>query len=221
VIFQLFYFTPVVSILPLLIGETAKGNYAPFGSLLGLLLTASPDPVSESAQAIGMFTAVQCNEDAPFASRQNFIAARDQNRRASALAFQVIFNEGFLDVCDQIGLNNPDPAENQPVTSDKPVMIISGTNDPVVPPRYAELTASTLPNSFIVSYPRGGHVPSVDSPCLANAVAAYLNTPGSRPDTSCIAREAPRPFITPASASRLGFSKMIKKLSRTLPVQIQ
>jgi pimeloyl-ACP methyl ester carboxylesterase len=203
VIFQLFYSTPIISLMPLLIGETGNGNYAPLGVLLGLLLTGESNPDPGATQALGMLTAVQCNEDAPFASREDFVAARDQNRRAAALAFQVPFNEGFLDVCAGIGLNNPDPAENAPVVSDRPIMIISGTNDPITPPSYAQETAATLSNSYIVSYPRGGHAPSIDSPCLAEGVAAFIADPAARPDPSaCIAQEAPLPFLTPARRSQ-------------------
>jgi hypothetical protein len=67
------------------------------------------------------------------------------------------------------------------------------------------LAAATLENSFIVpTYPRGGHVPSVDSPCLASIVAAFLDAPDQEPDTTCIAAEAPLPFVvTPAEAASL------------------
>lgn len=218
-IFQLFYVTSVIPIMPTLIGETNKGNYVPLGVILGLLLTPQGNQPPQAGQALGVLAAVQCNEDATFASRKDFVKARDKNRRASALAFQIPFNEGFLDVCDAWGLNNPDPEENKAVHSDRPVMIVSGTNDPITPPEYAKIAASTLRNSFIVSYPRGGHVPSVGSPCLANAVAAFIGSPDQQPDTSCIAQEAPQPFLTPATASRKNLKLSMNKFSRTLLLQ--
>lgn len=222
VIFQLFYSTPVVALLPLLIGETSNGNYVPLGALLGLLLTGQATDDPGMTQALGMLTAVQCNEDVSFASREDFIAARDQNRRASALAFQVFFNEGLLDVCAGIGLNNPDPAENMAVSSDRPVMIISGTNDPITPPAYAEATAATLSNSYIVSYPRGGHVPSIGSACLAVGVAAFIADPQSRPDPSrCIAREAPLPFVVPSARQSRQFERLLDKMRGTWQFQIR
>lgn len=221
-VFQLFYSTPIVALMPLLIGETSNGNYVPLGTLLGLLLTSEPTEDVGATQAIGMLTAVQCNEDAPFAAREDFIAARDQNRRASALAFQVFFNEGMLDVCAGIGLNHPDPAENTPVISDRPVMIISGTNDPITPPAYAEATAATLSNSYIVSYPRGGHVPSIGSGCLAVGIAAFIADPASRPDPSrCIAREAPLPFVVPSAQQSRQFDRLLNRMRGTLQFQMR
>lgn len=218
-IFQLFYVTSVIPIMPALIGETNKGNYVPLGVILGLLLAPQGNQPPQAGQALGMLTAVQCNEDVTFASRKDFVKARDKNRRASALAFQIPFNEGFLDVCDAWGLNNPDPAENKAVHSDRPVMIVSGTNDPITPPEYAKIAASTLRNSFIVSYPRGGHVPSIGSPCLANAVAAFIESPDQQPNTSCIAQETPQPFLTPATTSRKNLKLSMNKFSRTLLLQ--
>ncbi|HEY0604999.1 MAG TPA: alpha/beta fold hydrolase [Herpetosiphonaceae bacterium] len=220
-VFQLFYSTGFIPLMPALIGETAKGDYTLLGLVLGLFLIPQGETPPQAGQALGMLTAVQCNEDATFASRKDFVKARDKNQRAAALAFQVPFHEGFLDVCDAWGLNNPNKDENKGVRSDRPVMIISGTNDPITPPDYAKIAASTLKNSFIVSYPRGGHGPSIGSPCLANAVAAFIAAPGQRPDTSCIAQETPRPFVTPATASRSKFKTTMKPLVRTLRLQGQ
>lgn len=217
-IFQLFYATELIPMLPLLIGETAQGNYVPFGSLLGVLLTAQPTQAGGAAEAVGMLTAVQCNEDVTFATRKDFIAARHQNPRARSLSFMLFFNEQMLQGCEGFGLNNPDPLENQPVHSDRPILILSGTNDPITPPSYATIGAATLSNSFIVTYPRGGHAPSFSSLCLATAVATFLNTPEQRPDTSCIAQEAPRPFLTPATASPQSLKRVLSRFSRTLPL---
>lgn len=218
--FQLFYSTEIIPLLPALIGETGKGNYELLGLIVSLLFASVEQQDPGAAQAVGMLYAVQCNEDAPFASREDFIAARDANRRAAALAFQVTFNEGVLDVCEGFGLTNPDPAENAPVVSDRPVMIVSGANDPITPPSYAEAAASTLSNSFIVSYPRGGHGPSLGSACLAVAVADFIATPATRPDPSaCIAEEAPLPFIVPQTLQSEAFGQLLDRASQQLRFQ--
>lgn len=220
-IFQLFYATEVIPMLPLLIGETAQGNYLPFGSLLGMLLTAQPAQAAGAAEAVGMLTAVQCNEDVTFATHKDFVAARHHHPRARSLSFMLFFNEKILEGCAGFGLTNPDPLENQPVRSDRPILILSGTNDPITPPQYATIGAATLSNSFIVTYPRGGHAPSFSSLCLATAVATFLNTPEKRPDTSCIAQEAPRPFLTPATASPHSLKRVLSRFSRTLPLNFR
>jgi pimeloyl-ACP methyl ester carboxylesterase len=197
--FQLSYSTPVIPILPLVIAATNNGNYELLGVLFGLLLSASgEDP---AAFSFGMQVAVQCNEDATFASSRDFVAARDKNRRASPLAHIITFNEAYLDVCAAWGLTNPEPGANFRVESDRPTLIIGGTNDPITPPNYAASAAETLSRSTTVLYPRGGHTPSAISPCLARIVAAFHNDPNQRPDSSCVAAEAPLPFVTPAARS--------------------
>lgn len=221
IVFQLFYATDLIPMLPLLIGETAKGNYAPFGSILGVLFAAQPAQTSGAAEAVGMLTAVQCNEDVTFATQKDFIAARHHNQRARSLSFLLFFNERVLKGCEGFGLNNPDPLENQAVRSDRPILILSGTNDPITPPEYATIGASTLSNSFIVTYPRGGHAPSFSSLCLATAVATFLNTPNQHPNTSCIAQETPRPFLTPSTASPQRLTHTLSRFSRTLPLYFQ
>lgn len=194
IIFQLAYSTEVITILPALITLTANGNYELMGALLGSLF-ASQSGVSPVAAA--MQVAVQCNEDAPFAEPVDFVAARDSNRRASSLAHSALFNEAVLEVCADWGLTASNPAENRPVVSDRPALLIAGSNDPITPPSYAASAAETLSNSTLVVYPRGGHTPSIGSPCLTGAIAAFLNDPSQSPDTSCIAQEAPLPFLTP------------------------
>lgn len=197
--FQLMYITPIIPILPALISLTENSNYELLSLITSLLFS---DP-SASLSSIGMQIAVQCNEDTTFNTPEEFVQARDTNRRASSLANIVTFNEAILEVCGAFGLTNPDPAENTAVSSDLPTFIIAGAYDPITPPENARNAASTLPNSFVVEYPRGGHTPSLYSPCLTNAVAAFLDNPAQAPDTSCIAGEAPLPFLAPQNISSL------------------
>lgn len=194
ILFQLSYITQIIPLLPFLITSTAQGDYELLGLLIALLFSSDSQTNTFS---LGMQVAVQCNEDAPFASANDFVAARDRNRRAGPLAHSIVFNEAILEICSAWGLTNPDPAENQPVKSDRPTLIFSGEFDPITPPQYAEAVAANLTNDFFVAYPRGGHTPSVASLCGSGIAATFINTPTQRPDTSCIGREAPIPFIIP------------------------
>jgi len=180
VLLELSYDTSDITILPLLIAATNMGNYELLGVILGLTLASPGGNLS-----FGMHVAVQCNEDVTFASSRDFVVARDKNRRASPLAHIITFNEAYLDVCAAWGLTPPDPADNYPVHSDLPTLIIGGTNDPITPPNYAASAAETLSRSTIVLYPRGGHSSSTSSPCLATIMAAFYNDPNQRPDSSC------------------------------------
>jgi pimeloyl-ACP methyl ester carboxylesterase len=195
IIFQFSYITQIIPIMPLLITETANGNYRLLSILLSALLTQPVQP--GQGISLGMQIAVQCNEDVVFASARDFVAARDSHRRAAPLAHNLVFNEAILEVCAAWGLMNPDPADNWPARSDVPALLINGTYDPITPPQFATSAAETLSRSQVVMYPRGGHSPSPSSACLGNMIAMFYDNPAMRPDESCIARETPLPFITP------------------------
>jgi pimeloyl-ACP methyl ester carboxylesterase len=208
IFFQLFYITPVIPVLPLFIDQTAKGNYEPLSEIISLLVSGS------GGLSLGMQIAVQCNEDATFASARDFVAARDRFRRASPLAHDVRFNEAMLEVCQAWGLTNPDPAENRPVRSSVPSLLIAGTYDPITPPQYAHQAAATLANSTVVEYPRGGHGPSIGSPCLTGMIGEFLNNPAARPNSACIAQEASQPFVVPqGNTGALKLRSSIKQLA--------
>jgi pimeloyl-ACP methyl ester carboxylesterase len=194
--------TQAIPFVPALIGETAAGRYDLLATLYGLIFQPGGEPPPpQSGFAIMMYTATQCYDDAPFMTATDFIRIRDQHRRGQPLSTEVGINEAFLEVCANLGLGTATPAyADQPLQSDLPTFVIAGEIDPRTPAENAVTAAATLSRSTVVVYPRGGHTPSATSPCLANAVAAFIENPAATPDTSCIAAEAPLPFVTPESA---------------------
>ena len=63
-----------------------------------------------------------------------------------------------------------------PVTSDVPVLILSGGLDPVTPPSYGAEVASTLPNSRHVVAAGYGHIVSPHA-CAPRLIAAFIDDP--------------------------------------------
>ena len=193
-IFRLLYITQAHPLLPALIGETAKGDLELLSLLASSLLSeALPGDVPAISQAQQI--AVQCNEDIPFARPRDFVAARDAHRAVADLALNPLFHEASLEVCAALGLGKPSAAENQPVRSDVPALLIGGELDPITPPQNARATAGHLSRSQVVIYPRGGHAPSVGSPCLGAVIASFLNAPQAPVSTACLAQEPPSPFL--------------------------
>lgn len=194
IVFQLFYSTLDIPALPLIIGDLARGDTELFSLILSILLLQNmPGAVPPVSQL--MQTATQCNEDVTFAAPSDFVAARDAHRRASALAFVVTFNEAILEVCAALGLGPGSGAEDEPVFSDVPTLIISGEFDPITPPSYAYRAGETLSESEVIVYPHGGHTPSTVSPCLVQAMTDFYANPQGPINTACIANEAPIPFF--------------------------
>ncbi|MFW6078134.1 MAG: alpha/beta hydrolase, partial [Gemmatimonadota bacterium] len=80
----------------------------------------------------------------------------------------------------------PDGFE-EPVRSETPTLLLSGTRDPVTPAGFAEEVARHLPNSVHVVVPGGGH--GVSGPCVRAMQVTLIET-GSVDglDTSCVGR---------------------------------
>jgi pimeloyl-ACP methyl ester carboxylesterase len=194
IVFQLMYITPVIPFLPALIGEADQGNYGPLANLTSALFSGQlPGDVPLVSQ--GMQVAVQCNEDATFASPREFVTARDRNRPQAGLAFSPLFNEAILEVCAAWGLRARSGAENQAVRSDVPALLISGSFDPITPPAYAREAARTLSRATELIIPGGGHTAGVLSPCARATMVRFFDQPAQRPDASCLAQEPPAPFV--------------------------
>jgi pimeloyl-ACP methyl ester carboxylesterase len=88
------------------------------------------------------------------------------------------------------------------VESQVPVLIFSGSVDPITPPRYAEEVAEDLSNSLHLVFPGMGHG-NLSSRCSLNIFNDFL-TKGSTEglDTACLARIQPPPFFVDFSGPR-------------------
>jgi pimeloyl-ACP methyl ester carboxylesterase len=83
-----------------------------------------------------------------------------------------------------------------PVSSNAPVLLLSGQLDPVTPPANAEQAARTLPNSLSLVIPGLGHN-VVFAGCLPDLVATFVQAGTVKGlDTSCVQQIQPGPFQT-------------------------
>ncbi|MCK4873320.1 MAG: alpha/beta fold hydrolase [Phycisphaerales bacterium] len=81
----------------------------------------------------------------------------------------------------------------EPVCVDVPVLILSGSLDPVTPPEWGELLAAQLPRSRHVIVP-GAH--GVLGPCVNSIVQEFLELVNVEDlDTSCVRRMGLGPFV--------------------------
>jgi pimeloyl-ACP methyl ester carboxylesterase len=73
----------------------------------------------------------------------------------------------------------------EPVASDKPVLILTGTYDTMTPKAWAEKVAGTLSNVTWATIPAAGHA-VYDLACPRALMAAFLDNPTGNLDVSCI-----------------------------------
>ncbi len=176
-----------VALMPLLLHEAAIGDYpAP--------LAAQAVMIEESlsqALSFGMHNSVVCTEDAPFYSE-------DKIDRAALRA--TYLGESQLDLLKNICSIWPagviDPDFKSPVVSELPILLLSGSADPVTPPAYAERAALTLDNHLHLIGKDMGHILAPVG-CVPQLISTYVEEASlAGIDATCLEKIRPTPFFT-------------------------
>ena len=179
-VFQFLYATRLTQPLPLILyglvidfAETAQ-----YLALLEVELSLSTyDSIHEATHF-----AANCADRVPFDS------APPENMGAFAAA---VVGDGIEEFCDLIDVPASPPAAAEAVSSDKPVLMLSGRFDPITPPEFAARAAQHLPNATLVVRDGAHHGIWVGDDCIDNIVSDFLSDPHQTPDTSCA--DEPRP----------------------------
>jgi pimeloyl-ACP methyl ester carboxylesterase len=133
----------------------------------------------------GPYFAVQCYEEVAF----NSVEAVDTigaDAHPLLSAHLTAGAKATLATCAALGLPPADPIEDQPVVSDVPALILSGTFDPATPPAWGKLAADGLSNAFFYEFPNASHGVMSSVPCAQNLVAQFIADPTTMPDAGCM-----------------------------------
>lgn len=158
---QTLYTAEPAAYVPFIVEEAYRGNYAP----LARMIDATTQGLASIVSA-GLNLSVTCAEDVPFIT-ENDIA------RTSAGSF-----EGDARVRAQqraCGIWNVTPVSadfNQPVRSDVPVLMVSGTDDPTSPQKYGKLELQYLPNGRRVLVKGASH--GFETPCVDKLMVDFV-----------------------------------------------
>jgi pimeloyl-ACP methyl ester carboxylesterase len=173
------------ALLPYAIHQAANENYQTVLGLYGMT-------VGSLDLAGGMHNSVVCGED------MHRIDA-DMKANIDASYYGSEMYKGLSKACAlwQVPAVPADFAEG--VSSDKPVLLLSGQLDPATPPSWAELAKEHLSNSLHLVAPYSGHGIARES-CVAGIVSEFV-TEGSVAalDTECINKDIRRGFYLNAS----------------------
>jgi pimeloyl-ACP methyl ester carboxylesterase len=174
-----------IAIVPLAIHEGANGNLAPLAAQFQLTVTSMAD-----ALALGMHNSVMCTEDLPFVERPAIDFAALERTYIGALQFEA------LDTICSVWPRGPiDDDFNAPLATDIPVLLLSGTADPITPPRYAELALVEMSNYRHLANPLQGHG-QVAAGCMPKLIADFVAAADpSGLDSSCMDRAFIMPFF--------------------------
>ncbi|QGZ41162.1 pimeloyl-ACP methyl ester carboxylesterase [Pseudoduganella flava] len=172
--------------LPFLIHSAYNGRWEPFVAQSN----RDTDFSTDGAMSGPLYLAVVCAEDYPKLSPQ--LAADDA--RGSFLGSALVTQLGTL--CPVINAKPVNYTAAAPITA--PVLLLSGAQDPVTPPRRAEAAARLMkaPRHLVVK--NGGHIVSTLG-CVPRLMREFLDQPGGKLAAACL-DEIPAPTFQLDSA---------------------
>ncbi|MBI5291236.1 MAG: alpha/beta fold hydrolase [Chloroflexi bacterium] len=179
------YTAETAALLPLLIHNAqSRQDYTELAAQAMMLQGQLNNSLSP-----GMAYSVQCAEDAPF------LDAAEAARANASAYLQNLLTDGLGQVC-ALWPRGDIPADfKQPVSSNVPVLLLSGEADPVTPPDNAAHAAATLPNSLQLVAPGQGHN-VVYRGCIPKVMTAFVESGSvSGLDAACVGDLAPVPFF--------------------------
>jgi pimeloyl-ACP methyl ester carboxylesterase len=181
------YTSEQAALLPLVLTLAARdGNFAPLAAQF-LMVDRSYD----EALAYGMHNAVVCSEDVPFYDPAHI--DRERLARTYLGSSQL---DALMRVCAHWPRGPVDTDLHAPLHSAVPVLLLSGSDDPVTPPAYAEQAQRGLEHALSVVVRGTGHGQIAD-PCVGGLMARFIDagtTDGL--DVSCTQRVRPFSFFT-------------------------
>ncbi len=185
----LMYQSATALFVPDLVHQAAGGDFAP---LAEFALFSRRTLVNGLGQ--GLYLSVTCSEDLPFINPADA-------ERAAASAFLGDYRYRQQRAACDAWVRGPIPAGyHEPVRVGNPVLLMSGSWDPVTPPANANQVASTLPNSTNILVPSGGHdyegLEGAETCTSAIANEFLERGSGKGVDTSCVERIRRPPFPT-------------------------
>ena len=180
------YSTEQTALLPLLLHEAHESkDYSRLASQFLLLTHAYTDAV-----AVGMNNTVACTEDIAFYDAK----ATDRSKLENTFLGTAQL-DGLLAIC-KIWPRGPIDADfHAPVHSAVPVLLLSGSDDPITPPAYADQARRGLTDSLHIVLKDFGHG-QLAAPCMDRVMEQFINRASVKGlDTSCTRNDQPMPFF--------------------------
>ena len=185
VVRMLSYASESAALIPLIIHRAVQDNdLAPLAAQATLIGRDLNDKM-----AFGMHYAVVCTEDAPFFDVEQATA------RTASTYLGALFVRSLATACRYWPKGVMSESFKNPVTSDRPALLLSGGLDPVTPPSNAEQARRTLSNARHVVVKDVGHgVARLE--CVRRMIRDFVNAASvDAINDDCLVRETPSPFF--------------------------
>ena len=192
-LFQMMYPTSILPALPRMIHDASKGDFKFLGAIQQQI-------IFDRTTSYGMYYSVICAEDADYTLDQALFRElpaqlADVKRRELKNIQQVCAGWDVTYLGSQI---------DEAVVSDSPVLVLSGSLDPITPPEFGRTAAATLKNSYMIEFPGTGHGALGSGTCQDKVIADFLNNPNQKPQPDCLAFFASQPFLTSHTLIQFG-----------------
>lgn len=156
------YFPAAAAYIPVTIEHAYRGDYTPLAEMVDQMALRFAD-----IDATGLNLSVTCAEDIPFITE-------DAVKRSSAGTFEGDARVRAQQRACRLWNVAPVPASfNQPVHSNAPTLMISGSDDPASPPQYGRAELQNLPNGRQMLVAGATH-DSDYPPCVDATIAAFV-----------------------------------------------
>jgi pimeloyl-ACP methyl ester carboxylesterase len=157
-----------------------------------------------AGQTVAQYYSIECNERLPFQSFANTVKnARQLEIPDLALGKPEALAKVFA-ICEQWPSGRAPAAQEEPVWSEAPTLILSGAYDNLTPVSWNKSAFVTLPNGVFVLAPMSGHAVITYSTCAERVGQAFIANPDEALDTSCFSDLEPRWVLPPAGGASKG-----------------
>jgi pimeloyl-ACP methyl ester carboxylesterase len=160
----LLYNPRTVALLPLVISEAADGNFVPLAAQFDMVVSSLTEALN-----IGMHNAVMCTEDAPFINWDSL-----DNEAIDASYMGPLQLESIKTMCSIWPQGVLDDDLRDPLATDKPVLLLSGSADPITPPRFADMASVEMTNSrHLIGKDQGHGLAAVG--CMPRVIGDFIS----------------------------------------------
>ncbi|MEZ5558231.1 MAG: alpha/beta hydrolase [Pseudomonadales bacterium] len=180
------YAPETAALVPVMIQEAAeRGNYVPIAAQAMRIEEELTGSIS-----FGMHNSVVCAEDVPF---YQGLDALWPTLDATYLGADQV--RALQTICSVWPKGPVDADLRTPLSTDKPVLLLSGEHDPITPPAYAEQARTDMRNSRHLIAPGQGHG-VIGRGCISALLGDFVETAdlGSL-DAACVDRLGDAPFF--------------------------
>jgi pimeloyl-ACP methyl ester carboxylesterase len=180
------YTAEQAALLPLmLLRATAFRDFTPLASQF-LLVNRS----YASVVAFGMHNSVVCSEDVPFWDLSTVNRAEMEKTYLGTTPV-----DGLRTICSNWPRGPIDDDFHAQLHTDVPVLLLSGSDDPVTPPADAEEARKGLTHSIHLVLQGFGHG-QLTAPCVDRLMASFIDRGSVEGlDVSCVKNDRPMPFF--------------------------